>query len=118
MLDHALEDSSWECCGLLAGRSGVIINIFPARNVLASATAYEIAPRELFSLFREMRAQNLEFLGIYHSHPNTENIPSSTDIERAYYPHAAYFIISPKPDTPNPIRAFHIREPSAYQRPA
>jgi proteasome lid subunit RPN8/RPN11 len=110
MLEAARADSSQECCGLLAGRDATITHAFAARNALASATAFEIAPQELFSLFREIHAQGLELLGIYHSHPNTENIPSPTDIERAYYPDAAYFIISPKPDAPMPVRAFHIRD--------
>jgi proteasome lid subunit RPN8/RPN11 len=95
---------------LLAGRHGEITAVFTAHNSLASANAYEIAPRELFALIKEIRAQGLEFLGIYHSHPNTENVPSATDIERAYYPDAPYFIISPKPDAPRPVRAFRIRD--------
>jgi [CysO sulfur-carrier protein]-S-L-cysteine hydrolase len=110
MLQAACGDSVHECCGLLAGREGSITAIFPAHNTLANAAAYEIAPQELFELFREIRAQNLEFLGIYHSHPQTENVPSPTDIERAYYPDAIYFIICPKLDTPKPIRAFRIRD--------
>jgi [CysO sulfur-carrier protein]-S-L-cysteine hydrolase len=110
MLEAARADSTHECCGLLAGRDGTITTAFVASNALASATAYEIAPQELFALFRKIRAQNLEFLGIYHSHPQTENIPSPTDIARAYYPEAAHFIISPQTDTPKPIRAFRIRD--------
>lgn len=99
-----------ECCGLLAGVDGVITKIFPAKNALASATAYEVAPQELFSLFRRMREEGLEHLGIYHSHPVTENFPSPRDIELAGYPYQAYFIISPLPGAPNPVRAFFIRD--------
>ena len=109
MLEAARENPSYECCGLLAGNdAGEITTVFPAQNALASAIAYEIAPQELFAIVREIRAQNLDFLGIYHSHPHTENIPSPTDIARAYYPDAIYFIISPKPDVPKPVRAFRI----------
>ncbi len=39
----------------------------PAQNALSSATAYEIAPQELFALFRSIHARSLHFLGIYHS---------------------------------------------------
>jgi proteasome lid subunit RPN8/RPN11 len=109
MLDAARTDELHECCGLLAGLDNTITTVFSAQNSLASATAYEIAPQELFALFREIRAQGLEFLGIYHSHPQTENTPSPTDIARAYYPEVAYFIISPKPGAPKLIRAFRIR---------
>jgi proteasome lid subunit RPN8/RPN11 len=108
LLGEARRNPSRECCGLLAGRDGVISVIFPAGNALASAAAYEIAPDELFALFRAMREQGLDHLGIYHSHPNTDNAPSPTDIERAYYPEAAYFIISPRADAPRPVRAFRI----------
>ena len=59
---------------------------------------------------RDIRAAGLELLGIYHSHPNSDNLPSLRDIERAYYPDAAYFIISPRADAPQPIRAYSIRE--------
>ena len=99
-----------ECCGLLAGRDGVITDIFPATNALASATAYEIAPRELFELFRILRAEKLTHLGQYHSHLTTENFPSPTDIEQAGYPEQAYFIASLRADAAKPVRAFSIRD--------
>jgi proteasome lid subunit RPN8/RPN11 len=105
----ALESADQECCGLLAARDGVITTLLPATNALASPTAYEIAPRELFNLFRRIRRAHLDFAGIYHSHPATENIPSPRDIELAFYPEAAYFIISPRPAAPAPVRAFSIR---------
>lgn len=102
-----------ECCGLLGGGddSGrtVITHIYPAVNALASATAYEIAPEELFRIMREMRADGVQFMGIYHSHPRGENYPSPTDVARAFYPDAIYFIASPAPDAPRPLRAFRIR---------
>ena len=99
-----------ECCGLLAGREGVITRVLPARNALESPTAFEIAPAELFRLMREIRAAGLELLGIYHSHLTGENRPSARDIERAYYPEAAYCIVSPQPDIPHPVRLFSIRD--------
>jgi proteasome lid subunit RPN8/RPN11 len=105
----ARENADQECCGLIAARDRVITALFPATNALASATAYEIAPRELFALFRRIREERLEFAGIYHSHPSTDNAPSPRDIESAFYPDAAYFILSPRADAPAPIRAFLIR---------
>ena len=110
MLRLARSEPRVECCGLLAGVDGVITKIFPAKNALASPTAYEVAPQELFPLFRQMREEGLEHLGIYHSHPATENFPSPSDIELAGYPNLAYFIISPLPAAPNPVRAFFIRD--------
>ncbi len=110
MMAHARREPQIECCGLLAGRNGLITTIFPATNALSSATTYEIAPRELFELFRTFRKRELTHLGQYHSHLSTENAPSPTDIEQAGYPDHAYFIVSPQADAPNPIRAFSIRD--------
>jgi proteasome lid subunit RPN8/RPN11 len=93
---------------LLAGRDGVISAVLPATNALASATAFEIAPAELFGLFRQMRAAGLAHLGIYHSHPHGPNIPSPADVQQAFYPDAAYFIISPSAHLTQPVRAFRI----------
>jgi proteasome lid subunit RPN8/RPN11 len=115
MLAQARRKPEMECCGLLAGRNGVITEILPGTNSLASPTAYEIAPGELFEMFRFLRAEGLTHLGQYHSHPSTDNIPSSTDIEQAGYPDQAYFIISPRADAPNPVRAFSIRDGGAEE---
>jgi proteasome lid subunit RPN8/RPN11 len=109
MIRHARSEQDMECCGLLAGRAGVITKCLPAKNALASRSAYEIAPLELFRLFRRMRDERLEHLGLYHSHPGTENFPSPRDIGQANYPNEAYFIISPQDGAERPVRAFLIR---------
>ena len=111
ILNHARGNQEEECCGLLAGRHGVIAQAYPAQNAAEHPTsAYEITPEELFHIIREIRAAGLELLGIYHSHPNGDNHPSPRDVERAYYPDAAYFILSPRTDAPEPIRAYSIRD--------
>jgi proteasome lid subunit RPN8/RPN11 len=108
LLADARANPNIECCGLLAGRQAVISAILPAKNALQSPKAYEIAPQELFDLFRRIRSAGLEHLGIYHSHPSGENAPSPLDIERAFYPESAYLIISMRPAASQPIRAFRI----------
>ena len=116
LAERARREPQLECCGLLAGRDGVITHAFPAEIVASDpAKNYEIAPKEIVRLMREFRAARLTFLGIYHSHPNGENAPSARDIERAYYSEEAYFIISPQPDAPKPVRAFSIRDGRATE---
>ena len=107
---EALRSSLEECCGLLAGVGGVITAAFPARNALASPMAFEIAPENLFAIFRSIRAGGLEHLGIYHSHPAGPDTPSPTDVDRADYPDVAYFILSPRADEQARIRSFSIRD--------
>jgi proteasome lid subunit RPN8/RPN11 len=115
LLAEARANPNIECCGLLAGCDAVISAILPAKNALQSPKAYEMAPKELFELFRQIRSRGLEHLGIYHSHPNCENAPSPLDIERAFYPESAYLIISMRPTASHPIRAFRIVEGQARE---
>src|SRR5712692_3746237 len=110
MIEEARREQSMECCGLLAGSGLEISAILPARNALASPSAFEIEPQELFRMFRELRASRLDHLGIYHSHPAGDNAPSARDIECAFYPDVAYFVVSPLPDALQPVRAFFISD--------
>jgi proteasome lid subunit RPN8/RPN11 len=109
MADHVLQEPRLECCGLLAGSGRVITRAITTTNAMASATEYAIASKELFQSMREIRAAGLDFMGIYHSHPDGNNKPSARDVDQAYYPDVAYFILSPRKDTPTPVRAFSIR---------
>lgn len=111
LLAQARRAPDVEICGLLSGRDGEIIEIFPAANASGKPeTSYEIGPRELFASMRNLRRERLELLGIYHSHPKTSNEPSPTDISAAFHPEAAYFIVSPRADAEQPVRAFTIRD--------
>jgi proteasome lid subunit RPN8/RPN11 len=114
VMTDAEREPRQECCGLLAGCDGTITNAFKAKNAAPdTASDYEIAPEELFRLMREIRSAGMMLMGIYHSHPNGDNVPSPRDIERAYYPDVAYFILSPR--APARARAFSIREGSVTE---
>jgi len=118
LLAHARRQPHRECCGILAGRDGLITQAFPAKNVAADPVRnYEIAPKEIVRLMGELRQRRLEFLGIYHSHPNWRdtNEPSSKDIALAYYSKAIHLIVTPRPYATTPIRAFSIRKGRAME---
>ena len=118
LLQHARRQPHRECCGILAGKNGLITQAFAAKNVAPDPVRnYEIAPGEIARLTAELRKRRLELLGIYHSHPNwmEPNEPSPTDIALAHYSDAAYFIVTPRPYASNPIRAFSIRHGRATE---
>ncbi len=109
MLEHARSACPLECCGLLGGENGVISEILPATNALGSEREYSIAPADLVVALRSFRERGLAHLGIYHSHPRGENTPSRQDIEMAYYPSCAYFIVSPRASS-RAVRAFELHD--------
>jgi proteasome lid subunit RPN8/RPN11 len=94
--DHAAAAHPTECCGVLGGRDGVVVSWRPTRNAASDPLRrYEIAPPDVFRIFRAMRAAGESLAAIYHSHPRTPPRPSPTDVAHAFYPDAAYLIFSP-----------------------
>jgi proteasome lid subunit RPN8/RPN11 len=110
MLEQARRHLPEECCGLLAGAADVVTHCFPAMNALASEREFFIDPAELIKTLRSLRERGLKHQGIYHSHPAGDNFPSRRDLEMAYYPACAYFIISPAAAVERQIRAYRIED--------
>ena len=81
-----------EACGMLAGKDGHVLRVFPATNELHSQVRYRIEPKEQLDIFNEIEQQGWDLLAIYHSHPKGPAHPSKTDIQEAYYPEAIYII--------------------------
>ena len=118
LLQHARRQPHRECCGILAGQSGIITQALPAKNAASDPIwNYEIAPKEFARLTSELRSRRLEFLGIYHSHPHwmDTNEPSPKDIALAQIPAAVHFIVTPRPYAVTPVRAFSIRDGHAME---
>ena len=110
MIGHALDEHPNECCGLLGGTNGVITHIYRATNVAEMKTVrYDVDSAELVKIFTSMRAADVEHLGIYHSHPNSEPRPSATDRKLARYDSVVYFIVSLRSRQPR-MQAWRIRK--------
>jgi proteasome lid subunit RPN8/RPN11 len=91
-----------EACGLLAGqRQGNQLRarrLFITTNLLHSATRYRIDPYDQLAAFNQMEAEEMELVGIYHSHPTGPEEPSPVDVAEAYYPEVVYLIWTRKSD--------------------
>ncbi len=108
MIAHAREEDPNECCGIIAGSNGRVAKLFRANNSDKSPVRYNVDPKDLLRIDQDLRDNNWDWLGIYHSHTHTQAYPSPTDVSLAFYPDSLYFIIS-LIDKQNPvIRAFHI----------
>lgn len=83
MIDHA-EQRSEECCGFLFGHndeSRFVTEILAAANVTGGnkLRQFEIHPLEYLKAENYAEKNNLELLGIYHSHPDHPAVPSESD---------------------------------------
>jgi proteasome lid subunit RPN8/RPN11 len=88
-----------ECCGLLLGiieqNIGLVKEIYPTANswtpddqdllndkaekTLSCRNRFSIDPKQLLQVQKEARKRQLNIIGVYHSHPDYEAIPSTFD---------------------------------------
>ena len=76
---HASEEAPNECCGLLVLRDSVAERYERGRNTLASPYRYEL---EIDPALWFLEDDGYELV-VFHSHPETEPVPSRTDRELA-----------------------------------
>ena len=108
MLEHAREQAPRECCGLLVGKGDSVTCSVRARNLDPQATRYLIDPEDHFAAIRAARAEGLEVVGAYHSHPSSAAVPSPADIAEANGgSNFVYVIVSP---LGGEVRAYRIEE--------
>jgi proteasome lid subunit RPN8/RPN11 len=85
LLRHAKETAPEECCGVLLGRPGEILEAFAAENVATDRLRrYQVDPAAHFAAIRRARASGLDVIGAYHSHPRGPEAPSETDRAEAF----------------------------------
>jgi [CysO sulfur-carrier protein]-S-L-cysteine hydrolase len=116
LVAHAVAELPNEACGLLAGPDGRVERFYAMRNADDSPVTYRLDPKEQLEVFDEIEAQGWELRAIFHSHAHTEAYPSPTDRRQAFYPEAAYLLLS-LADRDDPVlRGFTIREGEVEER--
>lgn len=98
LIDHALEGSPEEVCGILGGvaeEDGSRVEaLHPAENAAPRPELeYYIDPEEQLSIIESIEGDGLEVVGFYHSHPAGPTEPSATDVARATWPGLSYVIV-------------------------
>ena len=93
--DHAARHNPEEVCGLLAGSENRITKVFPISNIAdAPETSYRLQPAEQLQAIKQIDADGLKWIGVYHSHPRSRPIPSPADIQQASDDSLLHLIVS------------------------
>jgi len=108
MIEHSKKEVPAEACGVLAGLGNNVAKVFTMTNDEHSNSRYLVNPKEQFAVFKQIREEGLELLGVYHSHVASEAYPSQTDCRLAAYD-IAYFIISLQNKEPA-VKAYRIKD--------
>lgn len=107
---QARRDAPHETCGMLGGRDGRALKIYPIRNTAENKIKkYLMDGAEQVRAMQDMDDNGYEITAIYHSHPVSRAYPSATDLSDAYdpylkeptYPGTIYIIVTlMNPDAP------------------
>lgn len=110
MIGQAREGVPFEVCGILGGKDGVVLAIYPMTNTDASRDHFMMEPREQFFVVKALRSQELEMLAVYHSHPETPARLSDEDLRLALTPGISYVIVSLADPSAPEVRSFRIAD--------
>lgn len=80
---HAENEMPNEACAILFGKKDEnltqVEKIFPTKNIEKSPVNFTISAEERLEADKIERETDLEIIGIFHSHPDSEAYPSNTD---------------------------------------
>jgi len=83
LVTHAIGEQPSESCAMLLGKkigdNWNVKEVFLTQNIDDSQTNFTISPEELLKGYQIAEKNQLEVVGIFHSHPNSDAIPSNTD---------------------------------------
>src|SRR5215213_1071400 len=108
IVTHAIAESPRECCGVILGRDGELIELRRLTNTFPGNDFYEPDAGELYRLLVETDQSGTEIAAIYHSHPVSRAYPSQRDVEYAGWPESVYLICSLERPSSPVIRAYRI----------
>jgi proteasome lid subunit RPN8/RPN11 len=83
LVEHAKKYAPNESCALLFGKESsgeyIVKEVFLTKNTENSPINFTISNEELLRGYKDAEQKNLEVVGIFHSHPHSEAVPSATD---------------------------------------
>ncbi|MEW6145042.1 MAG: M67 family metallopeptidase [Thermodesulfobacteriota bacterium] len=111
IIKHAEAGFPHEVCGVLIGKDGKIMHFRECRNLNTERAhdRYDLDPVSFKEADEWARANGLEIVGIYHSHPDHPSIASETDRQRAW-PEWVYMIFSINSGKYNDARAWVLED--------
>ncbi len=98
VIREAIETYPAECCGFLLGKESnenrIVTKVMVCKNSSVSGEKeFSISADEYRSGEKQAEENGMKLLGVYHSHPDWDALPSGKDAQCAF-PYFSYLIIS------------------------
>lgn len=81
--EHAKRESPNESCAILFGNiedtSTIVKKVVLAENIEQSPVNFTIPNEQLIKIYQMAEEKKMDVVGIFHSHPSSEAVPSNTD---------------------------------------
>ena len=113
---HARAAAPAECCGVLLGAGGRIVDALRTRNLSRSPNRFLIDPQDHIRALRDGRGRGLAVIGFYHSHPHSPADPSDADRAEVTYPDHLHLIVGLMGERAD-VRLFRWRDDSFQEAP-
>jgi proteasome lid subunit RPN8/RPN11 len=111
---HGAETYPHECCGALLGRDNdprEILGLFPLVNRRDDSprNRFSVTAQDVLDAEKTARAQGLDVVGWYHSHPDHPARPSDYDRDHAW-PWYSYIIVSVAQGQPQDMTSWRLND--------
>ena len=83
LTEHAENEKPNESCAILYGdiknETHIVKEAWLTENIEKSPVEFTLSPEQTLEMHEKEKETGLQIIGIFHSHPNSQAIPSSTD---------------------------------------
>ena len=77
--EHSENQKPNESCAILFGKNDQVLDLFLTENIEKSPVSFTISNKQLIEGYRIAEEKEMEVIGIFHSHPDSDAYPSNTD---------------------------------------
>ncbi len=111
MIAHAHSIKPIESCAYLKGTGNDVTGFIPMTNAANREDFFQFDPKDQFAAAKSARAEGLQLIGVYHSHPESPARFSEADKEWANDPNIIYMILSLEQGEGNEVlKAFRVKD--------
>ena len=77
--EHSENQKPNEACAILFGKNDQVLDLFLTENIEKSSVNFTISNEQLIEGYKIAEEKEMEVIGIFHSHPDSDAFPSNTD---------------------------------------
>lgn len=94
MINHCKNELPYETCGILSGKDENVLTRWEFHSPFKFRHRFLIKKDLVHEVLEKVKKKQEDVIGIYHTHPTTDPIPSHVDIKNHPDPNVLMIIVS------------------------